>query len=386
MRIPLTILVIGRIGLLSGVFSCDDTPVSPGGQPQVTTLQLLSGDHQVQKVAHALIHPIEIRVQSADGTPIRGDTIVFATVFGGTFTDGGRVVSDSAGRASVVWTLGPQAGEQLARATLTSGASRVNFRATALSGDPAQLLLLVPDSAATPPARRIAFQLSARVLDAYGNAVLGVVIRWLRPTRGSIDADSTLTDRDGKAYTRWTIQSPDSNSDPVGDHSVTLRIDDPRAPNVPPRTILRRVVIMTAREALTGLWSAEGWEFYKDSAMTQLIEDVIVNGMTGTLNIVGSEQGALKWYWREEYRWWSSNIGTDIWGELWLDESSIVAAATGGHSSLECDWGDCDGPLHGRYTFYINNGTQLVLTGRQSVVYRGLVPVAAWTRLTLSRL
>jgi hypothetical protein len=142
---------------------------------------------------------------------------------------------------------------------------------------------------------------------------------------------------------------------------------------------------MSRREELTGLWFAGRWEFFEDSGMTRLIEDVMASGMSGTLNITAPAEGVLKWYWREEYHWWGPNHGTDIWGELWLDGEFILATTTGGHSDLECDWGDCDGPLHGQYIAVVE-GTQLIISGRKAVRYRGgFDPIPAWSRLTLSR-
>jgi hypothetical protein len=298
------------------------------------------------------------------------------------------MVTDDDGRVAKVWTLGPMAGEQYASVTLTSSAgstpAALTFRATALPDVPTLLELLVADSAEAPPAPRISFRLSARVRDAHGNGVPGVVVRWLNPTFGAVEADSTLSDREGKAVAQWILESPTGDITASWEyHALTVRIDDVRARDVVPRTIHRRVAITEAREALAGIWRAESWEFFEDSAMAHLIEDVMANGMSGTLTVAAAEGGAFSWYWRERYRWWGPDNGTDIFGEFWLDGQIIIAIATAGFSNLECDWGDCDGPLHGRYEVAFE-GSRLTLTRREPVgYYAGRGPLRAWSRLTL---
>ena len=119
--------------------------------------------------------------------------------------------------------------------------------------------------------------------------------------------------------------------------------------------------------------------------MTRRIEDVIANGMSGTLTISATERGAFDWLWRERYRWWGPDKGTDTWGQLTLDGLTIVATTTGGFSELECDWGDCEGPLHGLYDA-VFVGSRLVVTRRQPVSYfRFFGTSFAWSRITLSR-
>jgi hypothetical protein len=382
-----TLVQVFIVSLLVSVLGCEPPPTGSDtrGPEGVAQLQPVSGDNQVQVVTRALPQPLEVRVRAVDGTPISGETVVFTTLSGGSFFETDRVVSDELGRVSTRWVLGPQAGEQRARVTLASGSPALHFRAMAIPDSPTRLELLVPDSAATPPALRLTFRLSARAVDAHGNAVPGVAVRWFPATFGTLDVHSTLSDRDGKALALWTMESPDGDSTPVGDYSVTVRMDDARAREAPPRTIRRRIARMTTREALIGAWTADRWEFFEDSAMTRLLVDVMASGMSGTLNIADVGEGPITWHWREEYRWWGANNGTDIWGEFSLDGLTLHTTVTGTHSELECDWGDCAGPLHGRQDV-VFDGTRAIFTGRQAVIYYGAFgPSYAWSRLTLWR-
>ena len=381
---------LALVVLVSGVVSCGEEPTTVGERrPRASDqLRAVSGDSQVQVATRALRWPLEVRVMSTDGNAIRGDTVVFATVSEGSFAEGGRVVSDEDGRASAVWILGPKAGEQYARVTLASRAgiavSALTFQATALPDNPALLELLVPDSADVPPAPLIRFPLSALVLDAHGNGVPGVVVRWEHPTLGTVEADATLSGADGGASTHWTVASPAGDSVSVAEYSLTVRIDDARARDASPRTIHRRIGV-TAHAAMAGVWIADRWEFFEDSARTRLIEDVMANGMSGTLVVNGTESGVFDWFWYERYRWWGPSKGTDIWGQFSLNGPTITATVIGGYSELECDWGDCDGPLHGLHDAAFVD-SRLVVTRRQRVgYYRAFGPSFAWSRLTLSR-
>jgi hypothetical protein len=223
------------------------------------------------------------------------------------------------------------------------------------------------------------------VRDRHGNAVAEVVVRWLRPTFGRVDPDSSLSDHDGKVFTQWTIEPLVQDSASVVDYSVTVHIDDARAGEVVPRTIHRRVGIQTPNGSLEGVWIAERWEFFSDDAMTRLIEDVIGHGMSGTLTIAATASGVFDWSWRERYAWWGPDNGTDSYGQFEVNGLTIDARLTGVSSRLECDWGDCDGPLHGRYSWFFD-GSRLVITRSNSVdYYRAVGPLRAWSRLTLSR-
>ena len=72
------------------------------------------------------------------------------------------------------------------------------------------------------------------------------------------------------------------------------------------------------------------------------------------------------WQWRERYRWWGPTNGTDWYGQLLLKQASLIASADSVVTRLECDWGDCDGPLHGRHNLH-RDGTLLIVTRPERV-------------------
>jgi len=137
-------------------------------------------------------------------------------------------------------------------------------------------------------------------------------------------------------------------------------------------------------EALVGVWEATRWEFFADSGLGSLLEDVMANGMAGTLTVTRTGAAEILWQWRETYRWWGPDRPTVIHGHAMVGTDFLISVVDSATSEFDCDWGDCDGPLHGEHNFFVWTEDGLVITRPQPVVlaYR---PNLAWTRLTLAR-
>lgn len=150
---------------------------------------------------------------------------------------------------------------------------------------------------------------------------------------------------------------------------------------------------MSNAASFVGVWEARSWEFFRDPELTSSFEDVIAGGMAGTLTVRLEGGSVLQWQWRETYRWWGPDRPTLIWGhaEVGVDAfgfsraDALVARADSGMSEFECDWGDCDGPLHGEYRFVLT-ASRLVVTRERPIRYYDIAqPLDAWVRLVLER-
>ncbi|HRN52393.1 MAG TPA: hypothetical protein PK788_02795, partial [Gemmatimonadaceae bacterium] len=111
----------------------------PSDSAQVTVLlpaseiEATGGNLQTGSVGAALAAPVTARVTAADGIGVAGVAVRFVAGNGGAPADT-TVLSDSAGFASVKWTLGPTTGAQALTATAVGLAgSPVAFSATAVS-------------------------------------------------------------------------------------------------------------------------------------------------------------------------------------------------------------------------------------------------------------
>jgi hypothetical protein len=123
--------------------------------------------------------------------------------------DGGAVVAegartDSLGEARARWTLGPRAGPQQAFVQVGSGRAVPRFviAATALPGPAAALAVVRGAPAQGEVGRPLEVQL--RVTDRAGNAVPGVAVA-VRPSTGSVDERTAVSDSIGRATLVWTL-------------------------------------------------------------------------------------------------------------------------------------------------------------------------------------
>jgi hypothetical protein len=145
--------------------ACGDAS-GPGTQTPAS-IDIVSGNSQAAtEVGTRLSQPLTVKVTDAQGATVGGATVGWATA-SGSFTSS-TSVTDAKGVATMEWTLGPQAGNQTATATVLS--KSVTFRQTAVAGALSQIIL------SRDTVRLLglgdAFRLSARAADRFGNLVL----------------------------------------------------------------------------------------------------------------------------------------------------------------------------------------------------------------------
>jgi hypothetical protein len=163
---------------------------------------IVSGADQSGPVAAALRHPIVVRLTDSLGNLTAGATLR-ATAVSGSVAET-LLVTDQDGRASLVWTLGRQAGPQALQLKPGIGGI-VHVGATARPLEPANLSPgQVPRSA--PAGRALPKPVPFVVSDAYGNTIADVQIAFT-PTSGSVSPVRVMSDVKGQATTRWTLGS-----------------------------------------------------------------------------------------------------------------------------------------------------------------------------------
>lgn len=155
------------------------------------------------EVGRRLPAAIEFRVADGAGNPVPGVPVVVRPASGSVSA---RVpVTDSTGRASVVWTLGSAAGLQRLRASVTGIGRPLELTAQARPGSPAKATLDgIPASAMA--GRPLAQAVACVVTDVYGNAVPGVPVAFTARA-GRVTPARVRTDAAGRAETRWTLGS-----------------------------------------------------------------------------------------------------------------------------------------------------------------------------------
>ena len=206
-----------RVGTAAGQVAV----VPASGDPAVTApvrftalsanaagIAIAGGDGQTAPVGTPLAEPLVVQVADVFGNPIPGVPISWTTEGGGSVSES-VVSTDADGRASVVRTLGPAAGEQR---TLAGGeglaGSPVAFTHTATAGSAARLEAVSGDGQSAVAGTPLAEELAVRLLDPEGNPVAGVAVAWV-PAQGAgtVAPESTPTDAGGRAATGWTLGS-----------------------------------------------------------------------------------------------------------------------------------------------------------------------------------
>ncbi len=183
-----TVVDVAPTGLLTAQPVPPDTariagylPMGLGDSLLVTVLSraasiaTVGGDNQAAQRLHRLAMPITIQVLGDDGLPVVGEPVAFAAdSASGSFAPS-VAQSDSIGRASSFWTLGPRLGQQGATVSV-QGVAPVRVAATA-GALPPDSVLVVPATVTLTGvgASRI---LTAAVFDSIGEPLSGMTVAW----------------------------------------------------------------------------------------------------------------------------------------------------------------------------------------------------------------
>ncbi len=131
-----------------------------------------NGNFQTVIVKTALPHLLRVLVLDFSHNPRPGTAVVWHTEAGALTP--ATSVTDADGIATTTWTLDSLAGDRQATAALQAFVGSTTFHATAVAG-PAASLRKGGDGQVVPVNARFSFDLSAAVIDQYGNSAAGQV-------------------------------------------------------------------------------------------------------------------------------------------------------------------------------------------------------------------
>lgn len=155
-------------------------------QPIATALTRISGDSQTAVPSVSLPVPLRVRVTASDGLGVRVP-VTFRALGAGDAIAPTVVLSDTAGYAEAIATLGPASGARTFDASVSGVATPVVFYASAVSGSVASVTL---DRTADTIPRGATLQYSATARDALGNPV-SVTIGWTSTAAGVASVDGS---------------------------------------------------------------------------------------------------------------------------------------------------------------------------------------------------
>jgi predicted small lipoprotein YifL len=183
-------------------------------------IRVASGADQTGTAGETLAEPLVVEVTDAYANPIAGAEVGWSAE-GGTIEPQG--VTDEAGRAKALWTLGSAAGDQSATARIGE-VEAAQFSARAAADVAAELALVAGAGQEGEVGTLLPDALAVLATDRFGNPVPGASVSWSAGAGSLTDAEDR-TDAEGMARARWTLGTAagsQSASAGAGDADVTF--------------------------------------------------------------------------------------------------------------------------------------------------------------------
>jgi len=171
-------------------------------------ITVVAGNGQVGAVGSELSSPLVVRVDDAQGRPVPGVMVAFnlGTGAAGGSTAPDTAVTDADGEASSLWVLGGAEGRQTVDAEVVGEALVASFSAQAERTSTLTLERSSGNQQSGEPGTELTDPLVVRLVDENGDGVGGSAVAWVVATGGgAANPETSNTDDDGFATTRWTL-------------------------------------------------------------------------------------------------------------------------------------------------------------------------------------
>jgi len=173
----------------------------------------VSGNEQSGPVGSELTLPLVVQVTDQFFNPIAGVTVNWSVTGGGSVSAASTVTGED-GKTQVTRTLGNAAGPQTTLASSQDLAgSPVTFTHTATAGSANRVVKFSGDNQSAVAGSELPNPLVVQVLDAQNNPVPNRAVTWVVGAGGGHpNPQSSTTDAEGKASTRWTLGAQGNNT------------------------------------------------------------------------------------------------------------------------------------------------------------------------------
>ena len=173
-----------------------------GGGPQAGSITLSTGDNQVAAAGAALPESLAVIVKDNAGVVLPGALVTWSVTAGGGSVSPTTRTSDAAGIAKTRRTLGPNAGTQTARATI-SGLAPVNFNAVSQIQGAVNIANTTTGPLTDSVLATKAESLDVLVTDQNAAPKQGIAVAWAAPG-GTVSGSSVATSATGHSKVRYT--------------------------------------------------------------------------------------------------------------------------------------------------------------------------------------
>ena len=173
---------------------------------------IVDGHGQQAEVGHVLPESLTVELRTQSWVRVQGAAVTWSVVSGGGQVSPATSRTDAQGRARAAWTMGPTPRSVEATARVDDGV--LTFSATALAGAPAGIQVAAGNGQSGTRGTILRTPIQVRVVDASGLPVSDAWVRWSVETGGGhVESDSTRTNYDGRASTRWAVgMTPGDNA------------------------------------------------------------------------------------------------------------------------------------------------------------------------------
>ncbi|MGH7579080.1 MAG: Ig-like domain-containing protein [Gemmatimonadales bacterium] len=171
-------------------------------------ITVVAGNGQVGAIGSELSSPLVVRVDDVQGRPVPGVRVAYKLGAGaaGGSTAPDTAVTNADGEASSLWVLGGGEGRQTVDAEVVGEALVASFFAQAERTSTLTLERTSGNQQSGEPGTELADPLVVRLVDENGDGVAGSAVAWVVATGGgAANPETSNTDDDGFATTRWTL-------------------------------------------------------------------------------------------------------------------------------------------------------------------------------------
>jgi len=191
-----------RLATLAVVALCACGGDGGSGGPQAASIALNAGDNQVAAAGAALPESLAVIVKDNANAVLPGALVTWSVTAGGGSVSPTTRTTDAAGIAKTRRTLGPNAGTQTARATV-SGLAPVNFSAVSQIQGAVNIANTTTGPLTDSVLATKAESLDVLVTNQLAAPVQGVAVAWAAPG-GTVSGSSVATSATGHSKVRYT--------------------------------------------------------------------------------------------------------------------------------------------------------------------------------------
>ncbi len=169
-----------------------------GNAGTASQLVVTGGNTQTGMVGVALTNALVVTVRDANGNPVAGQTVTFATTSGGALATP-TATTNAQGQAQTTFTLGNTAGTQTVTASVAGITTPASFTFMGTAAVASSIVLVSGNAQTGAVNTTLAQPLTLEVRDAFGNPISGAAVTWITSAGTFVGTPVATTTANGRA-------------------------------------------------------------------------------------------------------------------------------------------------------------------------------------------